>query len=311
MPVNKEQLEEIEALRSEKTETARVTAPELEAVLYQPIEVLDHGFVRVIDYMGDDSSVVQSARVSYGKGTKKISNDKGLIKYLMRHRHSTPFEMCEIKFHIKLPIFIARQWIRHRTANVNEYSARYSILDKEFYIPSAENLAAQSQINNQGRGDALTDDEASNVIQILKNDAEQTYANYETLLNENSSGGVLDEGKSGIARELARMNLTLNTYTQWYWKIDLNNLLHFLALRADDHAQYEIRVYADVMLDLVKKWVPLTYEAFEDYRMGGTELSAKEIKLMRKLLKGEKVSFEEEGLSKREWSELQSKFDLN
>ena len=311
MPVNKEQLEEIEALRSEKTETARVTAPELEAVLYQPIEVLDHGFVRVIDYMGDDSSVVQSARVSYGKGTKKISNDKGLIKYLMRHRHSTPFEMCEIKFHIKLPIFIARQWIRHRTANVNEYSARYSILDKEFYIPSAENLAAQSQINNQGRGDALTDDEASNVIQILKNDAEQTYANYETLLNENSSGGVLDEGKSGIARELARMNLTLNTYTQWYWKIDLNNLLHFLALRADDHAQYEIRVYADVMLDLVKKWVPLTYEAFEDYRMGGTELSAKEIKLLRKLLKGEKVSFEEEGLSKREWSELQRKFDLN
>ena len=311
MPVNKEQLEEIEALRSEKTETARVTAPELEAVLYQPIEVLDHGFVRVIDYMGDDSSVVQSARVSYGKGTKKISNDKGLIKYLMRHRHSTPFEMCEIKFHIKLPIFIARQWIRHRTANVNEYSARYSILDKEFYIPSAKNLAAQSQINNQGRGDPLTDDEASNVIQILKNDAEQTYANYETLLNENSSGGVLDEGKSGIARELARMNLTLNTYTQWYWKIDLNNLLHFLALRADDHAQYEIRVYADVMLDLVKKWVPLTYEAFEDYRMGGTELSAKEIKLMRKLLKGEKVSFEEEGLSKREWSELQRKFDLN
>jgi len=311
MPVNKEQLEEIEALRSEKTETARVTAPELEAVLYQPIEVLDHGFVRVIDYMGDDSSVVQSARVSYGKGTKKISNDKGLIKYLMRHRHSTPFEMCEIKFHIKLPIFIARQWIRHRTANVNEYSARYSILDKEFYIPSAENLAAQSQINNQGRGDALTDDEASNVIQILKNDAEQTYANYETLLNENSSGGVLDQGKSGIARELARMNLTLNTYTQWYWKIDLNNLLHFLALRADEHAQYEIRVYADVMLDLVKKWVPLTYEAFEDYRMGGTELSAKEIKLMRKLLKGEKVSFEEEGLSKREWSELKKKFDLN
>ncbi len=311
MPVNKEQLEEIEALRSEKNETSRVTAPELEAVLYQPIEVLDHGFVRVIDYMGDDSSVVQSARVSYGKGTKKISNDKGLIKYLMRHRHSTPFEMCEIKFHIKLPIFIARQWIRHRTANVNEYSARYSILDKEFYIPSAENLAAQSQINNQGRGDALTDDEASNVIQILKNDAEQTYSNYETLLNENSSGGVLDEGKSGIARELARMNLTLNTYTQWYWKIDLNNLLHFLALRADDHAQYEIRVYADVMLDLVKKWVPLTYEAFEDYRIGGTDLSAKEISLMKKLLKGEKGSFEEEGLSKREWIELQKKFDLN
>ncbi len=311
MPVNKEQLEEIEALRSEISETARVTAPELEAVLYKPIEVLDHGFIRVIDYMGDDSSIVQSARVSYGKGTKKISNDKGLIKYLMRHRHSTPFEMCEIKFHIKLPIFIARQWIRHRTANVNEYSARYSILDKEFYIPSAENLAAQSAINNQGRGDALTDDEASNVIQILKKDAEQTYSNYETLLNESSEGNIIDESKSGIARELARMNLTLNTYTQWYWKIDLNNLLHFLALRADDHAQYEIRVYADAMLDIVKKWVPLTYEAFEDYRIGGTELSAKEVNLMRKLLKGEKVSFEEEGLSKREWSELQRKFEIS
>ncbi len=311
MPVNKEQLAEIEALRSERSETARVTAPELEAVLYKPIEVLDHGFVRVIDYMGDDSSIVQSARVSYGKGTKKISNDKGLIKYLMRHRHSTPFEMCEIKFHIKLPIFIARQWIRHRTANVNEYSARYSILDKEFYIPSAENLAAQSAINNQGRGDALTDDEASNVIQILKKDAEQTYSNYETLLNENSGGNIIDESKSGIARELARMNLTLNTYTQWYWKIDLNNLLHFLALRADDHAQYEIRVYADIMLDIVKRWVPLTYAAFEDYRIGGIELSAKEITLMKKLLKGEKVSYEEEGLSKREWSELQKKFDIN
>ncbi len=311
MPVNKEQLEEIEALRSEISETARVTAPELEAVLYRPIEVLDHGFIRVIDYMGDDSSIVQSARVSYGKGTKKISNDKGLIKYLMRHRHSTPFEMCEIKFHIKLPIFIARQWIRHRTANVNEYSARYSILDKEFYIPSAENLAAQSAINNQGRGDVLTDDEASNVIQILKKDAEQTYSNYETLLNESSEGNIIDESKSGIARELARMNLTLNTYTQWYWKIDLNNLLHFLALRADDHAQYEIRVYADAMLDIVKKWVPLTYEAFEDYRIGGTELSAKEVNLMRKLLKGEKVSFEEEGLSKREWSELQRKFEIS
>ena len=311
MPVNKEQLEEIEALRSEISETARVTAPELEAVLYKPIEVLDHGFIRVIDYMGDDSSIVQSARVSYGKGTKKISNDKGLIKYLMRHRHSTPFEMCEIKFHIKLPIFIARQWIRHRTANVNEYSARYSILDKEFYIPSAENLAAQSAINNQGRGDALTDDEASNVIQILKKDAEQTYSNYETLLNESSEGNIIDESKSGIARELARMNLTLNTYTQWYWKIDLNNLLHFLALRADDHAQYEIRVYADAMLDIVKKWVPLTYEAFEDYRIGGTELSAKEVNLMRKLLKGEKVSFEEEGLSKREWSDLQRKFEIS
>ena len=310
MAVNKDQLEEIESLRSEISQTSRVTAPELESILYKPIEVLDHGFIRVIDYMGDDTSIVQSARVSYGKGTKQISNDKGLIKYLMRHRHSTPFEMCEIKFHIKLPIFIARQWIRHRTANVNEYSARYSILDKEFYIPSPENLAAQSATNNQGRGDALTTEEASNVIDILRRDAEQTYSNYETLLNENSSGETIDDNKAGIARELARMNLTLNTYTQWYWKIDLNNLLHFLALRADGHAQYEIRVYADAMLDIVRKWVPLTYSAFEDYRVGGTEVSAKEINLIKKLIKGEKVSFEEEGLSKREWAELQRKFDI-
>ena len=310
MAVNKDQLSEIEELRSSKSETLRSTVPELENILYQPFEVLDHGFVRVIDYMGDDSAIVQSARVSYGKGTKQISNDKGLIKYLMRHRHSTPFEMCEIKFHIKLPIFIARQWIRHRTANVNEYSARYSILDKEFYIPSMENVAAQSTINNQGRGEVLSSDEAAEVISILKKDAEQTYANYETLLNENPNGESIDSSKPGVARELARMNLTLNTYTQWYWKIDLNNLLHFLALRADAHAQYEIRVYADIMMDIVKKWVPIAADDFEDYRIGGTEVSAKEINLLKKLLKGEKASFEEEGISKREWSELQKKFDL-
>ena len=311
MAVNKDQLSEIEELRSSKSETLRSTVPELENILYQPFEVLDHGFVRVIDYMGDDSAIVQSARVSYGKGTKQISNDKGLIKYLMRHRHSTPFEMCEIKFHIKLPIFIARQWIRHRTANVNEYSARYSILDKEFYIPSMENVAAQSTINNQGRGEVLSSDEAAEVISILKKDAEQTYANYETLLNENPNGESIDSSKPGVARELARMNLTLNTYTQWYWKIDLNNLLHFPALRADAHAQYEIRVYADIMMDIVKKWVPIAADAFEDYRIGGTEVSAKEINLLKKLLKGEHASFEDEGISKREWSELQKKFDLN
>ena len=311
MPVNKDQLAEIEELRSIKSETIRPSSPELESILYKPFNALDHGFVRVIDYMGDDSAIVQSARVSYGKGTKKISNDKGLIKYLMRHRHSTPFEMCEIKFHIKLPIFIARQWIRHRTANVNEYSARYSILDKEFYIPSIENVASQSVVNNQGRGEVLSTEEASEVISILKKDAEQTYANYESLLNENSEGEALDKSKPGVARELARMNLTLNTYTQWYWKIDLNNLLHFLALRADAHAQYEIRVYADIMLDIVKKWVPITYEAFEDYRIGGTELSGKEVNLLKKLIKGENVSFEDEDISKREWAELQRKFDLS
>ena len=311
MAVNKDQLSEIEELRSFKSETLRSTVPELENILYQPFEVLDHGFVRVIDYMGDDSAIVQSARVSYGKGTKQISNDKGLIKYLMRHRHSTPFEMCEIKFHIKLPIFIARQWIRHRTANVNEYSARYSILDKEFYLPSQDNLAAQSTSNRQGRGDVLEGEQAKEVLELLKNDAERTYDNYETMLNERFDGSTIDENKKGLARELARMNLTLNTYTQWYWKIDLNNLLHFLALRADAHAQYEIRVYADIMMDIVKKWVPIAADAFEDYRIGGTEVSAKEISLLKKLLKGEHASFEDEGISKREWSELQKKFDLN
>ncbi|MDA9980950.1 FAD-dependent thymidylate synthase [Pelagibacterales bacterium] len=310
MPLNKEQNDEVEQLRASSNTTLRATVPSLEEILYKPLQALDHGFVRVIDYMGDDTAIVQSARVSYGKGTKKITNDKGLIKYLMRHRHSTPFEMCEIKLHVKLPIFIARQWIRHRTANVNEYSARYSILDKEFYIPSVENLASQSQVNKQGRAENLSPEEAEKVINILKNDAEQTYNNYEVMLNENSDGETLDEGSMGIARELARMNLTLNTYTQWYWKIDLNNLLHFLALRADAHAQYEIRVYADIILDIVKKWVPITYEAFEDYRVGGTQLSAKEILILKKIIKGETVDPDAEGISKREWGELQKKFDL-
>ena len=310
MPLNKEQNEEVEQLRASSNTTLRATVPSLEEILYKPLSALDHGFVRVIDYMGDDTAIVQSARVSYGKGTKKITNDKGLIKYLMRHWHSTPFEMCEIKLHVKLPIFIARQWIRHRTANVNEYSARYSILDKEFYIPSVENLASQSQVNKQGRAENLSPEEAEKVINILKNDAEQTYRNYEVMLNENSDGEILDESSMGVARELARMNLTLNTYTQWYWKIDLNNLLHFLALRADAHAQYEIRVYADIILDIVKKWVPITYEAFEDYRVGGTQLSAKEILILKKIIKGETVNPDAEGISKREWGELQKKFDL-
>ena len=310
MPLNKEQNDEVEQLRANSNTTLRATVPSLEEILYKPLQALDHGFVRVIDYMGDDTAIVQSARVSYGKGTKKITNDKGLIKYLMRHWHSTPFEMCEIKLHVKLPIFIARQWIRHRTANVNEYSARYSILDKEFYIPSVENLASQSQVNKQGRAKNLSPEEAEKVINILKNDAEQTYNNYEVMLNENSDGETLDEGSMGIARELARMNLTLNTYTQWYWKIDLNNLLHFLKLRADAHAQFEIRVYADIILDIVKKWVPITYEAFEDYRVGGTQLSAKEILILKKIIKGETVDPDAEGISKREWGELQKKFDL-
>ena len=310
MKLTKEQQQEIKDLQSQENKTKRVVAHELEKVLFEAIPILDHGFVRVIDYMGDDTSIVQAARVSYGKGTKKVSTDSGLIKYLMRHWHSTPFEMCEIKYHIKLPIFIARQWIRHRTANVNEYSARYSILDKEFYLPSQENLAAQSKNNRQGRGEVLTGDQAKEVLNILKQDAERTYDNYETMLNEKYDGSVIDEKKSGLARELARMNLTLNTYTQWYWKTDLLNLMNFLRLRADSHAQFEIRAYADVMLDTLKKWVPITYEAFMDYRVGGTEVSSKGKIVLKNLISGKNVDLEASGLSKREWNELMNAFDL-
>jgi len=310
MKLTTEQAKEIKDQQNQENKTKRVTAPELEKILYEAIPILDHGFVRVVDYMGDDSSIVQAARVSYGKGTKKVSTDSGLIKYLMRHWHSTPFEMCEIKYHVKLPIFIARQWIRHRTANVNEYSARYSILDKEFYLPSKENLAAQSQSNRQGRGDVIEGGQAKKVLELLKGDAEQTYNNYETMLNERYDGSVINEGEAGLARELARMNLTLNTYTQWYWKTDLLNLMNFLRLRADSHAQYEIRAYADAMLDTVKKWVPITYEAFMDYRVGGTEVSSKGKKVIQKLIKGEGANIEDSNLSKREWNELMEAFDL-
>ncbi|MDC3145721.1 FAD-dependent thymidylate synthase [Candidatus Pelagibacter sp.] len=310
MKLTSEQAQEIKDQQSQEFKTKRVTAPELEKILYEALPILDHGFIRVVDYMGDDTSIVQSARVSYGKGTKKVSTDEGLIKYLMRHWHSTPFEMCEIKYHVKLPIFIARQWIRHRTANVNEYSARYSILDKEFYLPAPEHLAAQSQSNRQGRGDILEGDKAKQVLDLLKGDAEQTYNNYQTMLNERYDGSVIDENAVGLARELARMNLTLNTYTQWYWKTDLLNLMNFLRLRADHHAQYEIRAYADVMLDTLKKWVPITYEAFMDYRVGGTEVSAKGKAVLKKLIKGDKVDMDQSGLSKREWNELMEAFDL-
>ena len=311
MQLTKEQIKEIKEQQDQKNITKRVTSSELEKILFEVLPVLDHGFVRVIDYMGDDSSIVQSARVSYGKGTKKVSTDEGLIKYLMRHWHSTPFEMCEIKYHVKLPIFIARQWIRHRTANVNEYSARYSILDKEFYIPAKEQLSAQSTSNRQGRGDLITGEQADEVLKILKDDATRTYDNYEKMLNERFDGTIIDENKSGLARELARMNLTLNSYTQWYWKTDLLNLLNFLFLRADSHAQYEIRVYAEAMLDTVKKWVPITHSAFLDYRVGAVTVSAKGKTIIKKMVKGEECDFDKSGLSKREWNELMNSFEFH
>jgi thymidylate synthase (FAD) len=254
--------------------------------------------------MGDDGAIVQAARVSYGRGTRKVSEDKGLIAYLMRHRHTTPFEMCEIKYHIKLPIFVARQWIRHRTANVNEYSARYSILDKEFYMPAADQLASQSNDNRQGRGNVLEGDEAARVLDLLRDDANRSYDHYAEMLNENPDGSQRDPARDGLARELARMNLSLNYYTQWYWKTDLHNLLRFLSLRADSHAQYEIRVYADVMLETLERWVPLAYAAFMEYEHGGVRLSATALEVVKRMIAGETIEQENSNLSKREWREL-------
>ncbi|MEP2919431.1 MAG: FAD-dependent thymidylate synthase [Sulfitobacter sp.] len=302
MPISPEQQAEIDAQRAQSKPTLRAVSEGMEAHLYTAHEVLDHGFIRVIDYMGDDAAICQAARVSYGKGTKSVQNDEGLIRYLMRHWHSTPFEMCEIKLHVKLPVFVARQWIRHRTANVNEYSARYSILDREFYIPEASHINAQSVVNNQGRGGVLEGAEAARVLEILKSDSNRAYDNYEAMIAETGPEG---EPQDGLARELARMNLPANIYTQWYWKVDLHNLFHFLRLRADSHAQYEIRVYADAICKVVADWVPAAYSAFEDYRLGGATLSAKALDCVRRMLKGEEVTQENSGMSKGEWREFE------
>ncbi|MEP2534023.1 FAD-dependent thymidylate synthase [Shimia sp.] len=297
MSLTPEQQAEIDELRANPAPTLRAVSEGMEKHLYSAIPVLDHGFVRVIDYMGDDAAICQAARVSYGKGTKSVQNDEGLIRYLMRHWHSTPFEMCEVKLHVKLPVFVARQWIRHRTANVNEYSARYSILDREFYIPAPEHVAAQSLVNNQGRGEALQGEEAARVLEMLKADSTRSYDSYEAMISQ--------DGQQGLARELARMNLPANIYTQWYWKVDLHNLLHFLRLRADAHAQYEIRVYADAICKVVADWVPAAYRAFEDYRMGAVSMSAQMMDCLRRMVKGEVVEQSTSGMSAREWREFQ------
>ena len=310
MKLSPEQRADIDSLRSTRVETLRPTVPALEEILYEPLPVLDHGFVRVVDYMGDDAAIVQAARVSYGRGTRKVSDDAGLIRYLMRHWHSTPFEMCEIKYHVKLPIFVARQWIRHRTANVNEVSARYSILDREFYIPEPQHLAAQSTVNRQGRGDVLEGEQSAGVLELLRDESERAHRNYSWLLNEDENGEPADPERSGLARELARMNLTLNTYTQWYWKTDLHNLMNFLRLRADTHAQYEIRAFADVMIGTLERWTPLTFKAFEEYRLGAVQLSASGAGAIRRLLAGERVDEANCGMSKREWREFADQFGL-
>ena len=339
MPIDDHKRAEIEAQRAVAHETRRVTVPALEAVLYERFDVLDHGFVRVIDYMGDDGAIVQAARVSYGAGTRKVREDRALIRYLLRHRHTTPFEMCEIKLHIKTPIFVARQWLRHRTASVNEYSARYSRLDREFYVPDAAHLqsvleeqigrqrasssgmddlfgwreaaderaalAAQSGANKQGRDDALSEEEAREALSRINWVSKNAYGVYENLLNEDESGEAKDPERAGLARELARAALPVNYYTQFYWKIDLHNLLHFLSLRADAHAQYEIRAYAEVILDrVVACWVPGTYEAFQDYTLKAASLSAGALDAVRRMLAGEAVEQANSGLSGREWREL-------
>jgi thymidylate synthase (FAD) len=305
-----EQQDEIVSQRSEIRPTRRATVQALEEILYESLPVLDHGFVRVVDYMGDDAAIVQAARVSYGRGTRKVSEDRGLINYLMRHRHTTPFEMCEIKYHVKLPIFVARQWIRHRMANVNEYSARYSILDNEFYLPRPEHLAAQSTTNAQGRDEVLDPAAAQQVLDLLRDHAARAYRGYAELLNEDAAGTPLDPARPGLARELARINLSLGFYTQWYWKTDLHNLMHFLSLRADPHAQYEIRAYADVILDTLARWVPMAHAAFLEYRMNAALISATGLAVIRRLIEGEQVDQRSSGLSPREWRELMDVLQL-
>ena len=328
--------------RDVQVPTRRETVPALEEILEEPFRVLDHGFVRVVDYMGGDNAIVQAARVSYGKGTKRRSADAALIRYLLRHRHTTPFEMCEIKLHIKLPIFVARQWIRHRMANVNEYSARYSKMDQEYYIPEPEylksvldeqkqsrrereaqmdlfepvqkepafSLAAQSSSNKQGREGRLTAAEVHDSLSRLHWVSSRTYGVYKNLLNEDEDGERIREDRSGIARELARSVLPVNYYTQFYWKCDLHNLLHFLSLRADSHAQYEIRAYADLILDeIVQRWVPVTYRAFQDYVHRAASLSAGALDVVRRMLAGERVTQDGSSLSPREWRELMAVLD--
>ena len=306
-PLSPEQQAEVDALRAQTYTTRRATVPAMEEILYEALPVLGDGkgFVRVIDYMGDDAAIVQAARVSYGSGTRRSRDDQGLINYLMRNWHTSPFEMCEIKLHVKLPIFVARQWIRHRTANVNEYSARYSILDKEFYIPAAEHIGVQSSSNRQGRGAALSLEEASRVQELLREDAERAYAHYDELLNETPEGEPVDPDRPGIARELARMNLSLNFYTQWYWKTDLHNLMHFLRLRVDPHAQWEIRAYGERINEIVERWVPMTYGAFKNYRLGGAPLSEQALLAVRRMLAGETLDAKSAGMSPGEWRELQ------
>jgi thymidylate synthase (FAD) len=279
-----------------KEETGRLTVPAAEEILGREFKVLDKGFVRLVDYMGGDDAIVQAARVSYGKGTKKVSEDRGLIRYLMRNRHTTPFEMVELKFHAKMPIFVARQWIRHRTANVNEYSGRYSVMEDEFYVPEVENVAAQSKSNKQGRDEILGSEITQKFVDTLSRDQSNLYARYQETLDD------------GVAKELSRIGLPLNLYTQWYWKIDLHNLFHFLGLRMDEHAQYEIREYADVMAEMARAVAPNAYESFEDYALNSIRLSGLEVDALKRIMAGEDIEEVKTSIkNRRERGEFEAK----
>lgn len=278
-------------MEQEKMPRTEVTYPE------GAIKVLDCGFVKLVDVMGDDGSIVQSARVSYGKGTKSLSQDEGLIRYLMRHKHTTPFEMVEFKFHCRMPIFVARQWIRHRTANVNEVSARYSEMPDWFYEPNVELITSQSAQNKQGgTGDVLAG--ADEIAKSFVKTQQEAYEEYESYLAKN------------MRRELARVNLPVSLYTEWYWKIDLHNLFHFLKLRIDAHAQYEIRVFAEAMAGIVKERVPLAWKAFEDYQLNSQNFSMLELNVLKKIIAGEEYSLEKEIVNKREREEFAEKMQL-
>jgi thymidylate synthase (FAD) len=278
--------------------TKRATIPALEEILDKEIPVLDHGFIRLIDYMGSDQSIVDAARVSYGKGTKSVSDDAGLINYLIRHRHTSPLEQCEIVFHMKLPIFVARQIVRHRTASLNEYSGRYSVMDSDFYIPKPEHLGKQSKKNNQGRDELVSPEQAQWIRNVLTAEAASVYDHYTAFMNS-----------ADLARELARIGLPLNIYTQWYWKIDLHNLFHFLKLRCDPHAQYEIRAYADEILKIVALWVPLAYNAFMNFQMNAVTFSANAMEFIKAHIATDEyhrphLDYTNFGLSKREFNEV-------
>ncbi len=275
---------------------ARVNNPKADEILDKQFDVLDHGFVRLIDYMGSDAAIVQAARVSYGDGTRKVSEDRGLIRYLMRHRHTSPFEMVEFKFHVKLPIFVARQWIRHRTANVNELSGRYSVMKEEFYIPDEDNIRPQSSDNKQGRASEMApEDLCRRFVEYLNKSQKDAYSNYQKFVGDD------------LAREIARINLPLSLYTEWYWKIDLHNLFHFLRLRLDPHAQLEIRLYAEIMADMVKTVCPVACEAFEDFILNSVTFSGPELEILKDSLSTFKLKKDElvaRGLSSGEATEL-------